>query len=89
MFEINETYYTIGKINLENIRDVNNFVNFVSEYSTNFYLISGRYIVDAKSIMGIFSLDLSKPVLFVSEEKINDDFLQNFKAQNFKKGEEI
>ena len=34
----------------------------ISKYDGDFDLISGRYVVDAKSIMGIFSLDLSKPI---------------------------
>ena len=38
------------------------FVNIVNKYEFDVDLTSGRYVVDAKSIMGIFSLDLSKPV---------------------------
>ena len=47
---------------LETINDVKEFVNTVSRYDFDVDLISGRYAVDAKSIMGIFSLDLSKPI---------------------------
>ncbi len=47
---------------LKSIVDVKNFVNIVNEYDFDIDLESGRYIVDAKSIMGIFSLDLSKPI---------------------------
>ena len=47
---------------LTSINDVKNFVNTVSKYDCEIDLISGRYVVDAKSIMGIFSLDLSKPI---------------------------
>ena len=47
---------------LKSIVDVKNFVNIVNEYDFDIDLESGRYIVDAKSIMGIFSLDLSKPL---------------------------
>ena len=49
-------------IQLNSINDVKVFVNTVAKYSFDIDLISGRYIVDAKSIMGIFSLDLSKPI---------------------------
>ena len=49
-------------IQLNSINDVKIFVNTVSKYSFDIDLISGRYIVDAKSIMGIFSLDLAKPI---------------------------
>jgi len=49
-------------IMLHTINDVKEFVNIVSLYSFDIDLISGRYTVDAKSIIGIFSLDLSKPL---------------------------
>ncbi len=49
-------------IQLNSINDVKLFVNTVSKYSCDIDLTSGRYVVDAKSIMGIFSLDLSKPI---------------------------
>jgi phosphotransferase system HPr-like phosphotransfer protein len=42
--------------------DVKDFVNIVSRYDFDIDLVSGRYVVDAKSIMGIFSLDLTKPI---------------------------
>lgn len=47
---------------LSSINDVKNFVNVVTKYDYEIDLISGRYVVDAKSIMGIFSLDLTKPI---------------------------
>ena len=49
-------------IMLNSINDVKIFVNTVNKYDFDVDLTSGRYIVDAKSIMGIFSLDLSKPI---------------------------
>lgn len=49
-------------ISLSSINDVKNFVNIVTKYDFEIDLSSGRYVVDAKSIMGIFSLDLSKPI---------------------------
>lgn len=49
-------------IMLNSINDVKNFVNAVNKYDFDVDLTSGRYVVDAKSIMGIFSLDLSKPI---------------------------
>ena len=54
------------EMNLSSINDVKDFVNTVSRYDFDVDLISGRYIVDAKSIMGIFSLDLSKPIELVA-----------------------
>ncbi len=47
---------------LSSINDVKNFVNVVTKYDYEIDLTSGRYVVDAKSIMGIFSLDLTKPI---------------------------
>ena len=49
-------------IQLKSINDVKDFVNFANKYEFDVDLTSGRYIVDAKSIMGIFSLDLSKSI---------------------------
>jgi len=48
---------------LTSVDDVKKFVNFASEFDFDIELVSGRYVVDAKSIMGIFSLDLDKPVM--------------------------
>ena len=50
------------KVMLGTINDVKNFVTVVTQCDYDVDLISGRYAVDAKSIMGIFSLDLSKPI---------------------------
>ena len=50
------------KISLNSIDKVKAFVNTIARYDLDFDLVSGRYVIDAKSIMGIFSLDLSKPI---------------------------
>ncbi|MBQ2643158.1 MAG: HPr family phosphocarrier protein [Eubacterium sp.] len=50
------------KIDLGSIDKVKSFVNDVTKFDCDFDLVSGRYVIDAKSIMGIFSLDLSKPI---------------------------
>ena len=50
------------KISLNSIDKVKAFVNEVTKFDSDFDLVSGRYVIDAKSIMGIFSLDLSKPI---------------------------
>ena len=49
-------------ISLNSIDKVKAFVTDISKYDFDFDLVSGRYVIDAKSIMGIFSLDLSKPI---------------------------
>lgn len=50
------------KVSLNSIDKVKKFVNDINRFDCDFDLISGRYVIDAKSIMGIFSLDLSKPI---------------------------
>ena len=50
------------QISLNSIEKVKNFVNTISRFDFDFDLVSGRYVIDAKSIMGIFSLDLSRPI---------------------------
>ncbi len=57
------------KISLNSIDKVKAFVNDVTKFDSEFDLVSGRYVIDAKSIMGIFSLDLSK----VIDLNIHDD----------------
>ena len=49
-------------ISLNSIDKVKAFVNEITKFDNDFDLVSGRYVIDAKSIMGIFSLDLSKPI---------------------------
>ena len=50
------------RISLNSIDKVKSFVNDLTKFDVDFDLVSGRYVIDAKSIMGIFSLDLSKPI---------------------------
>ena len=50
------------QISLNSIDKVKSFVNEITKYDNDFDLVSGRYVIDAKSIMGIISLDLSKPI---------------------------
>jgi len=60
---------------LGTINDVKEFVNTVARYDFDVDLISGRYAVDAKSIMGIFSLDLSKPIQMNIHSDDCDEFV--------------
>ena len=50
------------KISLNSIDKVKSFVNDIAKFDAEFDLVSGRYVIDAKSIMGIFSLDMSQPI---------------------------
>ncbi len=48
---------------LGTIEGVKKFVNAVCKLDCDVDIVSGRYVIDAKSIMGIFSIDLSEPVM--------------------------
>lgn len=68
------------QISLNSIDKVKSFVNAVTQFDYDFDLISGRYVIDAKSIMGIFSLDLSKPIdLAIHVEGNVDEILETLK----------
>ena len=64
------------EIFLKTIIDVKNFVNAINDFDFEVDLVSGRYVVDAKSIMGIFSLDLSRPITL----RVFSDDLEQFEA---------
>ena len=63
-------------ISLKSINDVKDFVNTVNKYDFDVDLTSGRDVVDAKSIMGIFSLDLSKPIKLEVHSDNSDQFIE-------------
>ena len=66
-------------IKLSSIEDVRKFVDIVSKYDIDIDLSSGRYIVDAKSIMGIFSLDLLKPIKLTAHSDNTDELFAEIK----------
>ena len=68
------------QISLNSIDKVKAFVNDITKFDNDFDLVSGRYVIDAKSIMGIFSLDLSKPIdLSIHAEDNLDEILNTLK----------
>ena len=69
----------VFNILLNSINDVKEFVNIVSKYEFDIDLTSGRYVVDAKSIMGIFSLNLSKPIKVEAQCSDNEKFMEEMK----------
>lgn len=71
---------TTAKIAINTINDVKNFVNIVTKYDYDVDIISGRYAIDAKSIMGIFSLDLSKELTLNIHSDNCADFLEEIKS---------
>ena len=65
------------QISLNSIDKVKSFVIDITKFNNDFDLVSGRYVIDAKSIMGIFSLDLSKPInLNIHAEENMEDILK-------------
>ena len=64
------------KIRLSSARDVQRFVGVLVPLRGDFDLISGEYVLDARSLMGIFGLDLSKPLCL----KMHDDRPENLAA---------
>ena len=59
---------------LANIQDIRDFVNIVVLLDYEVDLAQGRYLIDAKSIMGIFSLDLLSPITVIAHTEYADDF---------------
>ena len=62
-----------ARISLNSIDKVKSFVNDISGFNAEFDLVSGRYVIDAKSIMGIFSLDISKPIDLIDHTDADDE----------------
>ncbi len=71
---------TTTKININTINDVKNFVNIVTRCEYDVDIVSGRYAIDAKSIMGIFSLDLSKELTLNIHSDNCAEFLDEIKS---------
>lgn len=67
-------------VNLNSVEKVRDFVAATSKFDGEIDLVSGRYVIDAKSIMGIFSLDLSKPIhVEVCQGEKDEDILLQLK----------
>ena len=67
------------KIELGMAESVKKFVTVVNKYPYEIDLRSGRFLIDAKSLLGIFSLDLSKPVIMEVHDDNCEDLLENLK----------
>ena len=65
------------KISLEMAQKVKDFVKIVQDYPYEILLKSDKYVVDAKSILGIFSLDLNRPVVLEIGSDDCDDLLKD------------
>ena len=61
------------QVNLNSVEKVRAFVNSVNTFNSEFDLVSGRFVIDAKSIMGIFSIDLSRKLtLKIKSDNIDE-----------------
>ncbi len=70
---------TVTQVNvcLDTIEKIKKFVYDINRFNTDFDLVSGRYVIDAKSIMGIFSLDLSRPIqLTIHDSSEMDEIME-------------
>lgn len=63
-------------IMLKSIDDVKSFAAIANTKSYDVDIISGKYLINAKSIMGIFSLDLTRPLNVVAYNDVGDSFLE-------------
>lgn len=70
---------TTAKIRINTIEDVKNFVGIVTGVEFDVDVVSGRYAIDAKSIMGIFSLDLTKELEIRVHSDNCGDFFDDIK----------
>ncbi|MDL2205912.1 HPr family phosphocarrier protein [Eubacteriales bacterium OttesenSCG-928-N13] len=62
-------------LKLKNPGEIKRFVEITSQYGEDLSLVHNRYVVDAKSILGIFSMDLSRPIDLVSD--VENENLKN------------
>lgn len=62
------------QIMLSSVENIRNFVNEVILVNYDVDLVQGRYTIDAKSIMGIFSLNLRSPITLVAHTDNADEF---------------
>ena len=60
-------------VNINSIEKVKKFVNVITIYNNDFDLVCDRYVIDAKSIMGIFSLDLSQNLKLIIQKDTDID----------------
>ena len=65
-------------LKLKDMNEVKRFVDITSQYSEDMALVHGRYVVDAKSILGIISMDLNQPVELVCAH-VNDNLVNDLK----------
>lgn len=67
-------------VDLQLFANIGNFVATTNTINSDVFAISGRYKINAKSIMGLYSLDLSKPVEIAFDESVTDEEIKRFDA---------
>lgn len=71
---IKEEVVIMYKVLLNSVEKVKDFVNITSKFEFDAFLKSGRYVIDAKSIMGVFSINLMYPIdLFIEFKDTYDE----------------
>ena len=68
---------TTATVNIDSLDKIQAFVKFINEYNGRFDLVSGCSRVNAKSVMGIFSLDISRPLHLNIYNDENADYVTN------------
>lgn len=79
MIDSNETMVSTLKISINTMKDISNFVETAKTINAELDLKSGRYIVDATSILGILSLDLENPITLVYPIQVYEEVESKFK----------
>lgn len=67
-------------VDLQLFANIGNFVATTNTINSDVFAVSGKYKINAKSIMGLYSLDLSKPVEIVFDESVTDEEIKRFDA---------
>lgn len=67
------------KVLLNSMEEIQEFNSVVSQYKYEVDMVSGRYVIDAKSLMGILSLDLSRPVTIQMQGNPDEEFLDKLR----------
>lgn len=65
--DIANIYVNVAKINLSNLKDIDGFLQIINKYASKYYLEHENYRVNAKSVLGIMSLDLSNDLKLVCD----------------------
>ena len=77
---------TMIKVQFRGLDSVKNFVNILSKFECDFDIVDKRYVIDAKSIMGLFSLDLTHPLdlkIYSEDEAVVKSVIESLDDFNY------